>query len=226
MIKIESLCKNYGSKQVLQNISVTFEKGKVYGIVGENGAGKTTLFRCLAGLEPCEGKVLYENGPLKNRLGFLETEPWFFPKITGGEYLQLMCTARHTPLPDLGKANLFDLPLGQYATSYSTGMKKKLALTAILLVENEVLVLDEPFNGVDIHSNLIITEIILRLKRLQKTVLLASHIFATLQDTCDVIYPMQDGRLGQPVFPPGFAELEKRMRDVAIGNRIEQLGLQ
>jgi ABC-2 type transport system ATP-binding protein len=225
MITIESLYKSYGHQRVLDDITVHFDKGQVYGIVGENGAGKTTFFRCLAGLESCDGRIVYDNGLLKNRLGFLETEPWFFPKITGREYLQLMCMARQQPLPDLKTANVFDLPLEQYATSYSTGMKKKLALLAVLLQQNEVLILDEPFNGVDIHSNLVITEIIQQLKKLNKTVLIASHIFATLQATCDCVYLLQGGHFEAPVYPPGYQALEQRMREMAVGSRIGEMGL-
>lgn len=83
-------------------------------------------------------------------------------------------------MDEIDNRNIFDLPLNQYAATYSTGMKKKLALMAILIQENKVLILDEPFNGVDIHSNIIITEIIHQLKLLNKTILISSHIFSTL----------------------------------------------
>lgn len=226
MITVQALHKNYGSKTVLKDINLLLEKGKIYGIVGENGAGKTTFFRCLAGLENYQGNIKSNEGVLKNRLGLLETEPWFFPKITGKEYIQLLCNARHKKMPDLANSNIFELPLNQYAAQYSTGMKKKLALTALLLQENEVLILDEPFNGVDIHSNLIITEIIHQLKKLGKTILIASHIFSTLNQTCDCIYLLRNAQLEPPVYPPDFPRLEEQLKNVAIGNRIAQMGLQ
>lgn len=75
---------------------MVFETGKVYGIVGENGAGKTTLFRCIAGLDPFTGSVQSLVTPLKDHLGFLQTEPYFIAKITGFEYLQLLSNARGT----------------------------------------------------------------------------------------------------------------------------------
>lgn len=78
MILVKQLYKNYGSNEVLKNISLEFMKGKVYGIVGENGAGKTTLFRCIAGLEDYKGEITSELKPLKNHLGLLLTEPYFF----------------------------------------------------------------------------------------------------------------------------------------------------
>ena len=83
MTNVHNLSKKYGTKQVLKNINMQFDKGKVYGIVGENGAGKTTLFRCIAGLEYYEGAIDPELKPLKNYLGLLLTEPFFFTKITG-----------------------------------------------------------------------------------------------------------------------------------------------
>jgi ABC-2 type transport system ATP-binding protein len=156
--------------------------------VGENGAGKTTLFRCIAGLEVFEGEIHATKSPLKNHLGLLFTDPFFFPKLTGKEYIQLLCNAREIELHDINARNIFDLPLNQYASTYSTGMKKKLAITAILLQKNDYFILDEPFNGVDIQSNIIITEIIHKLKELGKIVLISSHIFSTLSATCDEIH--------------------------------------
>ena len=152
MIKIEKLSKYFGKKQVLNNIDLEFNKGKVYGIVGENGAGKTTLFRCISGLESYKGNVKSDFKKLKDHLGLLLTEPFFFSKITGKEYIQLLTNARQIKQLNMKDKNIFDLPLNQYASTYSTGMKKKLALTAILLQENDVFILDEPFNGVDIQK--------------------------------------------------------------------------
>lgn len=80
MIKIESLSKSYGPNQVLSNINLTFEKGKVYGIVGENGSGKTTLFKCITGIEKYNGIILSDLQPLKDNIGYLQTEPFYFSK--------------------------------------------------------------------------------------------------------------------------------------------------
>lgn len=225
MIKVIELSKSFGTKQVLKDIHLSFEKGKVYGIVGANGAGKTTLFRCIAGLESHTGVIESTKQPLKNHLGFLATNPYFFPKITGGEYLQLFCNARKLPMTNFEKKNIFDLPLHQYAITYSTGMKKKLALTAILMQQNDYFILDEPFNGVDIQSNIIITELIKKLKSLGKTILISSHIFSTLSTTCDEIQVLKEGQFIKKVLPPAFKQLEQEMTDFTVGDSIEQLGL-
>jgi ABC-2 type transport system ATP-binding protein len=129
------------------------------------------------------------------------------------------------PINDIESRNVFDLPLNQYATTYSTGMKKKLALTAILLQRNEYFILDEPFNGVDIESNILLTEIIHTLKKLGKTVIISSHIFSTLSDTCDEINLLNEGSFVKSVQREDFQSLETEMKQMTVGNRIEKLGL-
>lgn len=225
MIKIEKLSKNYGKKEVLKEINISFERGKVYGVVGENGSGKTTLFRCIAGLEKHKGEISSDIEKLKNSLGLLFTEPYFFSKITGKEYIQLLSNARGLKLDNIEEKNIFDLPLNEYATTYSTGMKKKLGLLAVLLQENDCYILDEPFNGVDIQSNIIVTEIIHKLKELGKTVIMSSHIFSTLSDTCDEIYLLDKGELVKRVLKKDFSDLEKEMKLITIGDKIDKLNL-
>ena len=225
MISIHNLSKNFGAKQVLKNLTIQFDKGRVYGIVGENGAGKTTLFRCIAGLENYDGQIISELNPLKNYLGLLLTEPFFFTKITGKEYIRLLCNARKKEVSKIDDKNIFDLPLNQYASTYSTGMKKKLALLAILLQENQYFILDEPFNGVDIHSNIIIVDLIHKLKALGKTIIISSHIFSTLSDTCDEIYLLKGGEIVKKVFREEFDALELEMKEFTIGNQIEKMDL-
>jgi len=225
MIRVEQLSKSFGANEVLRDINLTFDAGKVYGIVGANGAGKTTLFRCIAGLETHTGLVESDKQPFKNHLGFLPTNPYFFSKITGWEYLQLFCTARKISITNFEDKNIFDLPLNQYAITYSTGMKKKLALTAILLLKNDCFILDEPFNGVDIQSNIIIVELIKKLKSLGKTIIISSHIYSTLSATCDEIHLLKDGQFIRRVLPNEFELLEQEMTDFTLGDSIEKLEL-
>ena len=225
MITINNLSKSYGASKVLSNINVPFEDGKVYGIVGENGAGKTTLFKCITGIEKYSGTIISGIEPLKDHIGYLQTEPFYFSKITGREYIQFLCNARGIEIKDIDRKNIFDLPLNQYAVTYSTGMKKKLALTAILLQENQYYIFDEPFNGVDIQSNIIIQEILKELKRSGKTIIISSHIFSTLSDICDEIHLLKNGSFIKKVYKESFAELEQEMKSILIGNRIAELGL-
>ena len=225
MISLESLSKSFGKKTVLKDINLTFESGKTYGIVGSNGAGKTTLFNCIAGLETFKGSIKSKHEHPKNTLGFLPTHPYYFSKITGQEYINFVCQSRDISIENMASKNIFDLPLNHYATTYSTGMQKKLALTAILLQQNNWFILDEPFNGVDIQSNILITEILLHLKSLQKTIIMSSHIFQTLKDTCDEIFFLDKGQIEAHILKGQFEQFEAEMKTKFIGKKITELQL-
>lgn len=225
MIVIKNLMKAYGKTKVLNGINLTLEKGNIYGIVGENGAGKTTLFNCIAGIEDYDGQIESEFDILKNHMGFLETTPVFISRITGWEYLKLLCIARNIKQDDFLEQNIFELPLNQYAENYSTGMKKKLALMGILLQKNEVFILDEPFNGVDIQSNILITELLKKLKQSNKIVIISSHIFSTLSESCDKIFLLKNGNISKDVDKANFDDLENEMKETVIGNRIANFNI-
>ncbi|WP_375578605.1 ATP-binding cassette domain-containing protein [Marivirga tractuosa] len=225
MIKIYNLSKSYGNAKVLNTINLQLNSGYIYGFVGENGSGKTTLFKCIAGLEDFEGRIDSDYEPLKNHLGLLLTEPYFMPKLTAREYIMMMCNARGVSYKDINKKNIFDLPLDRYASQYSTGMKKKLALLAILLQKNDFFILDEPFNGVDIQSNIMISELIKSLKALGKTILISSHIISSLTDMCDEIFMLKDGQINQRFDKEDFNKLSSELQNENITDKINLLGL-
>ncbi|MBC8753669.1 ATP-binding cassette domain-containing protein [Kordia sp. YSTF-M3] len=225
MLSITNLSKSYRKKQILSAIELQFNPGEIHGIVGENGAGKTTLFKCIAGLESHEGNIQYTSVNIKNTIGFLETNPEFLSKITGKEYLQLLCNARNIKDVNFEAQNIFELPLKQYAETYSTGMKKKLALTGVLLQNNNIFILDEPFNGVDIHSNLIIKELLKSLKEKGKIIVLSSHIFSTLEDTCDYLHYLKDEKIKKTVKKENFSIIENLMKDAGFKEKIKNFNI-
>jgi ABC-2 type transport system ATP-binding protein len=225
MIKIEKLSLSYGNNLVLNELDISFSEGNIYGVVGENGAGKTSFFRCIAGLESYEGNIQSELLPLKNHLGLLLTEPFFPAKITGKEYINLLCEARNVHVEVNENNNIFGLPLNQYASNYSTGMKKKLALTAILLQQNKVFILDEPYNGLDIESNILLNELILKLRDLNKLVLLSSHIFSTLREVCHQIIFLRKGFQPEIYSQGEFDSLEREMKPTNLSEKLMRIKL-
>nr|MDK2851435.1 type transport system ATP-binding protein [Candidatus Cloacimonadota bacterium] len=225
MINIKNLNKTYGFVHALRDVNLHIQDGYVYGVVGSNGAGKTTLFECIAGLINYSGSIEFTGNNIKNQMGFLHTEPYFPSLITGREYLQLICNARKLKSVDFDETNIFELPLNSYVSTYSTGMKKKIALTGILLQKNQVYILDEPFNGIDVQSNMLVTEILLRLKAKKKTMIISSHILSTLSEVCDYYVVLKDGKIDKNVNKEAFQDIEKEIRRAEIGNKIEKLKL-
>lgn len=187
LINIHHLSKSYNNTKVLDTLSVTYKPEMIYGLVGENGAGKTTLFNCIMGIISYEGNIQKTSGI---SIGYLPAENHFYSLITGWEYLEFCIKAKEKAFEKtkIEKANeIFQLPLQRYASEYSTGMKKKLALMALLLQDNDLYILDEPFNGVDLHGCIQLKKLIRSLKSEGKTVVLSSHQITILHELCDCI---------------------------------------
>lgn len=208
MIQLIDLTKSFGTHTVLNKVSFVFQNGMVFGIVGKNGAGKTTLFRCIAGLERYSGTIEAEEVPLKNHIMFLPTDPFFYKMMTGMEYVQFICSARQNKVSNISSKNIFNLPLNQYISTYSSGMKKKLALFAALLQDVDYYILDEPFNGIDFQSSMILFDLIKLLRKRNKTILISSHIFSTLKESCDEIALLENGGFKYHVSQGEFDQLE------------------
>ncbi|MBL7717709.1 MAG: ATP-binding cassette domain-containing protein [Flavipsychrobacter sp.] len=209
MLTISNLSKRYGNKQVLRELSASFAEGRVHGIIGLNGAGKTTLFQCISGLLEYTGSVQYSKpGPLKNQIGYVPAEPYFFPRITGGEYLAFLAHAKGIKGAELPGSDTFELPLREYIEHYSTGMKRKLAIQGAMIGAADLYILDEPFNGVDIKSNLLIKQRMEELRAQGKTVLFSSHIISSLTEVCDEIHLLKDGRIARHYLPADYPAVE------------------
>ena len=216
MLEITKLHKAYGSHVVLHDVSLTLRPGTIHGLVGANGAGKTTLLHCLYGLEPEFAGTVH--GPagqaVRDITGMLPYDPFFYPRLTGREYLEFSLQARGRPVVDFSGWNrLLELPLDQCADEYSAGMRKKLALLALLVQDFAYLILDEPFNGLDMESNLLLKEILRRLRNRGTGILLTSHILGSLTETADEITVLVAGRVQRHYQASEFSTLETDLLD-------------
>jgi len=210
MLDIAQLSASYPGKQVLYDIQMQLPAGAVHGLVGGNGAGKTTFFNTVYGFHPADGGALHWSGrPLqRSDIGYLETNNFFYSAITGREYLHLFQTA-DADFPADAWAEMLHLPLDEWIDYYSTGMKKKIALLAVIKTGKPLLLLDEPYNGLDLESQYLLRDIVLRLKARGHTILLSSHILETLTPVCDAIHYLAEGRIQRVVRPEAYADFEK-----------------
>ncbi len=209
MLSIKNLHVAYGAKQVLQGLDFTANAGEITGIVGLNGSGKTTLLNTIySEINPREGEISFDNQQIiPTSIAYLKTQNFFYQRITGAEYLDLF-RMRH-PNFNVEEWNaVFRLPLEKWVDSYSTGMKKKLAFMGILSLNRDVIILDEPFNGLDLETNETLKNILKILRSKQKTILVTSHILETLTTICDRIYYLNDGIMQHHFEAKDYHQLE------------------
>lgn len=209
MIIIENISISYGrEKSVIRSLDLTIPRGTINGIVGLNGAGKTTLLNAIYGLKEADsGSIRLNDAKLTKRsVSYLVTEPYFYRNITGNEYLSLF---RNSDFDTEKWNRLFQLPLDRIVDEYSTGMRKKLAVLSVIRQDKPVMILDEPFNGLDIETSRNIRTILLKLKERQKTIIITSHIIETLTNLCDSIHYLEDGKIQYSRQQSEFAEFEK-----------------
>jgi ABC-2 type transport system ATP-binding protein len=212
MLSIQNLVVQYQKTVILKQLSLQIDKGTVHGLVGLNGSGKTTLFNTLYGLlKPQQGTLSFENQPLQTQeISYLETQNYFYSFLTGNEYLNIFKV--NNPIFDIeGWNKLFQLPLKQLIDEYSTGMKKKLAFMAILCLDKSILLLDEPFNGLDMETNQQMKMIIKQLRERGKTILITSHIMESLTSICDVISYLKEGQIVFTAPQEEFDSIENRI---------------
>ena len=211
MIKIDNLKVNYGNNNVLNELCLEISGNTIHGLVGLNGSGKTTLLNTIYGLKSkVLGTIKYKDEAIKRiNIAFLETINYFYPRITGKEYLNIFNT--QNPNFNIDNWNtLFELPLNKLIEDYSTGMKKKLALMGIICLDREVLILDEPFNGIDLETVQKIKTLLLKLKA-KKTIIITSHILESLLPICDSISYLNDGKIEFTKGKKNFNEIENEI---------------
>ena len=211
MISIEDLSVCYGKKEVLTHLSCQFPTEKVSGIIGENGAGKTTLMHAIAGLIPVpRNKILIDEMVLRwDNLSFVPTNPFFYPYITGRDYLKLF-NCSDSVIEQWGR--ILNLPIDGFIDTYSSGMQKKIAIAGSVSSGKRILVMDEPFNSLDIESVYILEKIIKALRCKNHTIIISSHIVETLLPLCDVILELENGCVKQRT-PGQYLEMQQALRN-------------
>ena len=218
MITIKNLSASYGDHMVLKGVNLELSEGMIHGLAGLNGSGKTTLLHAICGIKKINEGQLQMNGQrLKTtQVAMVETEPYFYKGITGSEYLELFRPGATQHFATQEWLDLFAVPGGELTDTYSTGMKKKLALIGACKLNRPVLLLDEPYNGLDLESSRVLTAVLRRMASKGTTIIITSHILQTLTGLCTYIHYLKNG-----VIERTFDTLDPEMIDKAIFRELD-----
>ena len=206
MISVDKLTKKFGSTVVLKEISISFESGKIHGIIGRNGSGKTVFMKCICGLTPMTGGNVIVNGKkigvdceiIPNAGVIIET-PGFLNNLSGYSNLKNLSSLTGK----IGKAEICSAisRVGlnpndkKHVGKYSLGMRQRLGLAQAIMENPDILILDEPMNGLDKDGVADMRKYLLDLKKQGKTILIASHSAEDIDVLCDTVYEMDKGKL-------------------------------
>lgn len=202
VLSIHGLTKRYGSITAVSNLDLEIERGSVFGILGPNGSGKTTTLGVLLDVtRPDAGTFSWFGKPpdkaLRKRIGAILEVPLFYPYLSGKQNLELVAKIKDLPGDDIDEAlktvDLYERRDSKFRT-YSLGMKQRLAVASTLLGNPEVLILDEPTNGLDPRGIAEIRNIILNVAARGVTIVLASHILDEVQKTCTHMAVLEKGK--------------------------------
>lgn len=223
IIQLNNITKNYGSLVAVNKLSFNIQKGYVYGILGPNGSGKsTTLGILLNVVNKTSGNFSWFNGSLTThealkKVGAIIERPNFYPYMTAVQNLKLVCKIKNisenTIDEKLKLVNLYDRKNSKFST-FSLGMKQRLAIASALLNNPEVLILDEPTNGLDPQGIHEIRQIIQQISQNGITVLLASHLLDEVEKVCSHVIVLQngnklyDGKVDEIFFSHGYFEVK------------------
>ena len=207
-IKLENVSKRFKNENVLKGISYSFESGKIYSIVGRNGSGKSVLLKIIAGLYlQDKGNVLFDNknynmiNEIPDNLGIVIEQPSFINDLTGLENLKLLASIRNVAterdiVESLEIVNLKN-DMNKKYSKYSLGMRQKLSIAQAIMEHQKVILLDEPFNGIDRQSVVAIKEYLKRVKNEDKLIIITTHIMDDVVDLSDVMLYIEDGMLNE-----------------------------
>lgn len=210
MITIKNLRKKYGSKEVLKGIDININDGDIYAFVGSNGAGKTTTIKCMLGILPFDsGDVLFDNvsindEPLKIKqdLAYIPDNPDIYEHLTGYEYLSFIADMYDTDdkvkkenIKKYSKLLEIDTKLNDKIGSYSHGMKQKIVIISALIHEPKVIIMDEPFVGLDPLSTHTLKDIMKDLTKEGKIIFFSTHVLDVAEKLCNKIAIIKNGKI-------------------------------
>jgi ABC-2 type transport system ATP-binding protein len=219
MIKVENLSLNYGNQVVLNDVTFSLNKNQIIGLLGPNGAGKSSIIKILAGLvSPCTGNLLINDelqpfSDLRNCCGYLIDGPSYYPYLTAIQNLNLIRKINNSDvnLEDLLiKVGLKDVD-NKRVKHFSTGMKQRLAIAIAIMNSPELLILDEPFNGLDPNG---FQELITLLKNLNKngtTILVSSHLLNELEQFADYFILIHQGKIAMDISNVDLQQSDKKV---------------
>lgn len=206
LIQVDNISKKYGDVYVLKNISLNFQSGRIYGLTGRNGSGKTILMKCICGLvSVTDGRILFNNRDISGGIpdgidiGAIIEQPGFLPNLSGYQNLKILSEIRGTACKDdIRKAiNLVGLNPDdrKKVGKYSLGMKQRLGIAQAIMENQQILMLDEPMNGLDNSAVEKIREILTELKKSDKIIVISSHYKEDTELLCDEVIELDNGAI-------------------------------
>jgi ABC-2 type transport system ATP-binding protein len=251
VLELRRVTKLYTGIAAVDDVSFIVPAGEISGYLGPNGSGKSTTLKMIVGLiEPSGGEILFDGQPIsrdriryRQRFGYVPEEPHLYPHLTGSEYLEMVGQLRGLPerkLADKIEGFLHLLSLHEDRdvpiSSYSKGMRQKVLLAAALLHNPDLLLLDEPFSGLDVNSVLVLRDLLQNLAARGKAVLLSSHELDMIERVCSKIIILNKGRIAAndsieqlrslmalPTLEQIFSQLALEQDTQAVSRQIVQL---
>ena len=237
MIQTNNLTKRFAQDSVIQNVTMTIQKGEIYGFLGPNGAGKTTVMKMLLNLlKPTSGEIYIQGQPIQltsynylKNIGNLIEYPIFYEDQSAQKNLELHCMYMGGQYLDniphvLALVGLKEVG-NKKVKSFSLGMKQRLAIAKAIVTKPEILILDEPTNGLDPIGIKETRELLLQLKQQGMTILISSHIVAEIESIADTIGILKDGQLIEEVSMKALREKTSTSLEIVVSdvNRAKQL---
>ncbi|HZT68770.1 MAG TPA: ABC transporter ATP-binding protein [Terriglobia bacterium] len=210
MLEVRNLTKKFNGVAAVENVSFTLRPGEILGYVGPNGAGKSTTVKMIIGLlDPSEGQILFRGKSIiddlpgfQARIGYVPEESHLYPHLSGREYLQLVGRLRGLPKeilePKIDRfLSLFSLQEDANCpvSAYSKGMRQKILISAALMHNPELLILDEPLSGLDVTTALVLRDLLQGLAAQGRMILFSSHVLDVLEKVCSGVLILCKGKV-------------------------------